>query len=80
MKLYLAAGEYVGTQAEARKLDREFEQIDVPNDKAGLIDFLNSPWQTNPSFVDDLAGGTLLKPGAARAQVAAGGSAAGTAR
>lgn len=41
MKLYLAAGKYVGTQADARKLDKSFAQVDVPTDKEGLIAYLN---------------------------------------
>ena len=41
MKLYLASETYVGTRAEARALDREFRQIEVPTDKPGLIDHLN---------------------------------------
>lgn len=41
MKLYLAAGTYVGTQADARKLDRDFQPVDVPTDKEGLIAYLN---------------------------------------
>jgi hypothetical protein len=30
-----------GTQADAKALDRKFEQVDVPTDKAGLIGFIN---------------------------------------
>ncbi len=42
MKLYLAAdGFYVGTQAEAKKLGKGWEQIDIPTDKEGLIEHLN---------------------------------------
>lgn len=41
MRLYLANGQYVGTQAEAKKIDRSFEQVEVPTDKEGLIDWLN---------------------------------------
>jgi hypothetical protein len=41
MKLYIAAGQYVGTQAEAKKLDRDFTTVEVPVDKPGLIAYLN---------------------------------------
>lgn len=41
MKLYIAAGVYVGTQAEAKKLDRDFTPVEVPTDKEGLIAYLN---------------------------------------
>lgn len=42
MKLYLASGHYIGTQAEAKKVDRGFRQVDVPTDKDGLIGYLNA--------------------------------------
>lgn len=42
MNLYLANGTYVGTQAEARKLDKGFKPVTVPVDKEGLIAHLNS--------------------------------------
>lgn len=42
MNLYLANGIYVGTQAEARKLDKGFKPVTVPVDKEGLIAHLNS--------------------------------------
>jgi len=41
MKLYIANGVYVGTQDEARKINKTFEQVEVPTDKAGLIEYLN---------------------------------------
>ena len=41
MKLYIANGTYVGTQAEAKAVTKDFEQVEVPVDKAGLIDYLN---------------------------------------
>lgn len=41
MKLYIANGVYVGTQAEAKKLDKLFTQVEVPTDKEGLIAYLN---------------------------------------
>lgn len=42
MKLYIAAGQYVGTQAEAKAIDKTgFEQVEVPTDKEGLIAYLN---------------------------------------
>lgn len=42
MNLYLANGTYVGTQAEARKLDKGFKPVTVPVDKEGLIAYLNA--------------------------------------
>lgn len=42
MNLYLANGRYVGTQAEARKIDRGFRPVTVPVDKDGLIGYLNA--------------------------------------
>lgn len=41
MKLYIANGRYIGTQADAKKLDKDFEQVEVPTDKEGLLDYLN---------------------------------------
>ncbi len=41
MKFYMAAGRLVGTQAEAKDLDRNFEQHDVPTDKDGLMAYVN---------------------------------------
>lgn len=41
MKLYIANGTYCGTQADAKAISKEFETVDVPVDKAGLIDYLN---------------------------------------
>lgn len=41
MKLYIAHGTYVGTQAEAKAITKDFELVEVPVDKAGLIDYLN---------------------------------------
>lgn len=41
MKLYFAAGQYVGTHADAKKLDKDFSPIEVPTDKKGLINYLN---------------------------------------
>lgn len=46
MIFYLAVDEngrssYVGTQADARAINRNFEQIDVPTDKPSLLVFLN---------------------------------------
>lgn len=52
MKLYLANGQYVGTQAEAKKIDREFEEVNVPTDKDGLIAYLNTvATSTHPALV-----------------------------
>lgn len=51
MRLYrlIVAGRprYVGTQADARAMKRDtgaaWTEIDVPTDKAGLLDFLDAP-------------------------------------
>lgn len=43
MKLYItAAGVYAGTQAEAKKDGKGWTLEEVPTDKQGLIDYLNS--------------------------------------
>lgn len=56
MRLYRDAhGVIVGTQAEAKRMGKGWEQIDVPTDKQGLIDYLNS---YRPTF--ELQGSTLL--------------------
>lgn len=41
MRLYYAVGVYVGTQADAKRLDKDFTQVEVPVDKDGLMAFLN---------------------------------------
>lgn len=42
MKLYRnSAGEWFGTQADAKADKIEFSAVEVPTDKAGLLDFLN---------------------------------------
>lgn len=41
MKLYIANGVYVGTQADARAINKTFAQVEVPTDKDGLIKYLN---------------------------------------
>jgi len=52
MRLYSnGRGEWVGTQAETRKSKFKFEQVEVPTDKKGLLEFLNN--QKLP--VDDTA-------------------------
>ena len=41
MRLYRTNdGQWAGTQADAKKIGK-FEQIEVPTDKAGLLEFLN---------------------------------------
>jgi len=46
MKLYKTPdGQFHGTQADARKADRDFQQVEVPTDKAGLIAYLNGQSQ-----------------------------------
>lgn len=43
MKLYRDAhGVIVGTQAEAKRMGKGWEPIEVPTDKQGLIDYLNA--------------------------------------
>ena len=43
MKLYRDThGVIVGTQYEAKRMGKGWEQIDVPVDKQGLIDYLNA--------------------------------------
>ena len=41
MIFYKAAGLLVGTQADAKAIDRAFVQVDVPTDKAGLMSYIN---------------------------------------
>ena len=41
MKLYTQNGHWVGTQAEAKREHGEVNLVDVPTDKAALIDWLN---------------------------------------
>jgi len=41
MKLYLANGTYVGTQADAKAITKNFDLVEVPTDKEGLIAYLN---------------------------------------
>tara|TARA_S200002703_G_scaffold78311_1_gene67431 strand:+ start:591 stop:965 length:375 start_codon:yes stop_codon:yes gene_type:complete len=42
MRLYKTTdGQWAGTQADAKKLGK-FQQVEVPTDKAGLLDFLNA--------------------------------------
>ena len=60
MKLYFAAGVYVGTQADAKRLDKDFATVEVPTDKDGLMAFLNRPHMTalataSPRFEDHTA-------------------------
>lgn len=42
MKLYIANGTYVGTQADAKAITKQFTEVEVPTDKAGLIGYLNT--------------------------------------
>jgi hypothetical protein len=42
MKLYLCQdGTYAGTQADAKLRGKQFEQVEVPTDKEGLLSYLN---------------------------------------
>ncbi len=46
MKLYTnGEGDWAGTQADAKKLKGGFKQVEVPVDKAGLLDYLNGASQ-----------------------------------
>jgi hypothetical protein len=42
MKLYTHNGQWFGTQADARKGGASIDPIEVPVDKAGLLEFLNA--------------------------------------
>ena len=43
MRLYQTPdGQIHGTQADARKVSKKFERVDVPTDKDGLIAYLNA--------------------------------------
>lgn len=42
MIAYIAEGRYYATQAEARKIDKSFEQVDIPTVKADLLGWLNN--------------------------------------
>lgn len=43
MIFYLCNGDTLApTQADARKLDPNFEQVDIPTDKGGLMSYLNN--------------------------------------
>lgn len=50
MKTYFVAGRYYGTQAEAKKIDKNFAEIEVPTDKPGLLAFLNE----RPRLVEEV--------------------------
>lgn len=41
MKLYRTNAGFHGTQAEAKGFDKNYEQVEVPTDKPGLLAFLN---------------------------------------
>lgn len=41
MKLYRTSAGFHGTQAEAKSFSKEYEQVEVPTDKPGLIAYLN---------------------------------------
>lgn len=59
MKLYIANGQYVGTQAEAKAITKSYTQVDVPTDKEGLIAYLNAQTEyaeaPEPDLVSDTA-------------------------
>lgn len=54
MKLYIANGTYVGTQADAKAITKQFTEVDVPTDKAGLIAYLNGlvVERQDPQFIE----------------------------
>lgn len=66
MKLYIANGTYCGTQVEAKAINKQFEQVEVPVDKAGLIEYLNA-------LVETREVGVILGMEAAQTSVATGG-------
>ena len=52
MRLYQTPdGKIHGTQADARKVSKKFERVDVPTDKDGLIAYLNA----RPTSVEEHA-------------------------
>ncbi len=53
MKLYIANGTYVGTQADAKAITKQFTEVDVPTDKAGLIAYLNHVTKPLPDAEPD---------------------------
>ena len=61
MRLYRTYdGQWAGTQADAKKLGK-FEQVEVPTDKAGLLDFLNGNKDigaTSPTAGDAIPSGS----------------------
>lgn len=52
MRLYLTSAGWCGTQAEARAFGKDFDQIEVPTDKAGLIAFLNGQFNATNDLVE----------------------------
>jgi len=65
MKLYRASGIYVGTQADAKRLDKGFAPVEVPTDKDGLIAFLNAlrgSQRASASAPPPIAGLDLIAP------------------
>jgi len=61
MKLYLANTVFYGTQAEAKKADKNFVQVDVPTDKEGLIGYLNANYAHANVDFDDLNADRVVK-------------------
>lgn len=79
MRLYLCQdGSYAGTQADAKLRGKNFEQIEVPTDKDGLLSYLNQmvnavedlrpatdPWaghETDPMYPLPVAQSAPLPP------------------
>lgn len=61
MKLYLANTVFYGTQAEAKKADKNFVQVEVPTDKEGLIGYLNANYAHADVDFDDLNADRVVK-------------------
>lgn len=66
MKLYQTTlGQWAGTQADARALKAthgvDFEQVEVPTDKPGLLEFLNRH-QVGALQADTCGGGSIEDP------------------
>ena len=56
MRLYITqTGKYVGTQVEAKADGKDWHQVEVPTDKAGLIEYLNGlRWSQQAQAIEDM--------------------------
>jgi hypothetical protein len=60
MIFYIALDEHghrqlCGTQADAKAINKNFEQIDIPTDKTGLMGFVQTLFHNNDTLCDQLA-------------------------